>query len=45
LKLRHRVALALVGWYLMSPPMKGPAPDFDAPLSKWTIDLAFDDAI
>lgn len=43
--LRHAAALALVGWYLMAPPMGEKKPDFHAPLSKWTIELAFDSAL
>jgi len=42
MKLRHAAALALVGWYLMTPPpllplpAKGdPQPDLRAPLSEW----------
>jgi len=43
MKPRHAAALALVGWYLMRPPLTqtGPdtynlPPDTSAPLSKWT---------
>src|SRR5882762_6308677 len=42
MKLRHAAALALVGWYLMIPPLTQIAPDSykmprdtSAPLSKW----------
>jgi hypothetical protein len=39
MKLRHAAALALVGWYLMAPPMSSwpgtPWIDPNAPLSKW----------
>lgn len=35
---RHAAALALVGWYLMVPPLgSGHKPDTSTPLSKWTI--------
>ena len=44
----HAAALALVGWYLMTPPTTGnPKPfehDVTAPLSRWTVDQAFDTA-
>jgi|SRR5713101_6058180 len=45
MNLRHAAALALVGWYLLRPP--GPnngAPDFKAPLSRWTYSGSFDSA-
>jgi hypothetical protein len=50
MNLRHAAALAMMGWYLILPPMPmdsvtgiGPtAPD--APLSKWTIIESFDTA-
>ena len=47
MRIWHAVALALVGWYLMVPPMStGPAPwDFvneNAPMKDWTRYLAFD---
>jgi hypothetical protein len=36
---RHAAALALVGWYLMAPPMKGSVSalsvDLNAPISEW----------
>ena len=35
--LRLTLTLALVGWYLMVPPLKGGIDDPRAPLSKWTI--------
>jgi hypothetical protein len=36
MKLRHAAALALVGWYLMTPPWVGfETFDWSAPLSKW----------
>jgi hypothetical protein len=45
MKFRHAAALALVGWYLMTPP-PGPSgkPDFSAPLSEWSHMAAFDGA-
>jgi hypothetical protein len=46
MKLRHAAALALAGWYLMSPPFlpfEGRVKvDTDAPLSKWEV-LGSDD--
>ncbi len=50
MKPRHAAALALVGWYLMMPPIppKGSTPmvgvDAQAPLSKWTVSSGFDTA-
>jgi hypothetical protein len=45
MKPRHAAALALVGWYLMAPPMN---PDknvrVNAPLSQWQIVDSFDNA-
>jgi hypothetical protein len=42
------VALALTGWYLMTPPINKSndsfEPAYDAPLSQWTIVSAFDTA-
>jgi|SRR5208282_3053136 len=40
MNLRHAVALALVGWYLILPPALATnpnKPDLTAPLSKWTV--------
>jgi hypothetical protein len=41
-------SLAVLGWYLMVPPLTGrPAPDdlnLDAPLGRWTVYEAFDRA-
>ena len=41
MKPRHAAALALVGWYLMVPPTRGPAPAteilYHASLSKWEV--------
>ena len=54
MNLRHAAALALVGWYLMTPPFisVGPnprdasldksVPDSEAPLSKWQWSGSFD---
>ncbi len=40
MKPRHAAALALVGWYLMVPPIGlDGMPDAKAPLSRWTIGL------
>jgi hypothetical protein len=38
MKPRHAAALALVGWYLMVPPIisHAPKPDLSAPKSKWS---------
>lgn len=51
MKLRHAAALALVGWYLMVPPLiANPNPttggqlEVSAPLSKWEIVRSFDTA-
>jgi hypothetical protein len=46
MKLSHAAALALVGWYLMAPPVHAPnhKVDFHAPLAKWTILGSFDKA-
>jgi len=46
MKALHAAALALVGWYLMAPPMYLPTydVDVDAPLSKWKIVGSFDTA-
>lgn len=52
-KLRHAAALALVGWYLMTPPLIIPPPsphprpyqvDDHAPISRWDISQSFDHA-
>jgi hypothetical protein len=44
MKARHAAALALVGWYLMTPPILLKCPDEGAPLSRWTVEEAFDTA-
>ena len=46
MKVRHAAALALVGWYLMIPPMykNNDEPDTSAPLSEWDQWRAFDSA-
>lgn len=42
---RHAAALALCGWYLMTPPMDaGHHIDTNAPLSRWQILSSFDNA-
>jgi hypothetical protein len=41
MKPRHAAALALVGWYLMAPPLEGPNVDPFAPLSKWVVIKAY----
>jgi len=49
-KLRHAAALALTGWYLMTPPLTYDGPRYgftvqsDAPLSKWVVTDAADSA-
>jgi hypothetical protein len=40
----YAAALALVGWYLMLPPMRGGQPDETAPLSQWVIIESFNTA-
>jgi hypothetical protein len=43
MSLRHAAALALVGWYLMVPPLNSPSdPIAHVPLSKWTVQERFD---
>jgi hypothetical protein len=46
MKLRHAVALALVGWYLMVPPFPKSGhryePDPSVPLSQWSRRASFD---
>ena len=42
MKPRHAAALALVGWYLMTPPFRGKEYDVKADLSEWTIMKKFD---
>jgi len=41
---RHAAALALVGWYLMMPPLGGGKVDATAPLRRWRQFNAFDSA-
>ena len=41
---RHVAALALVGWYLMVPPLQGAAVNITAPIAKWEIKQSFDSA-
>ena len=45
MKLRHAAALALIGWYLMAPPIYTPAYTVDlAPISAWDIIGSFNTA-
>jgi hypothetical protein len=45
MKPRHAAALALVGWYLMTPPWSGPGKFNDkAPLNQWQQAHAYDSA-
>jgi hypothetical protein len=45
MKMRHVVALALTGWYLMTPPLASDGSlDSRAPLSRWNIDSSYDTA-
>jgi hypothetical protein len=43
---RHAAALALLGWYLMTPPLRSPGGELapEAPLSKWRSPHAYDSA-
>jgi hypothetical protein len=46
--IRHAAALALVGWYLLVPPISktndGYKADFNAPLGKWIVTGVYDQA-
>ncbi len=45
MRLCHAGALALVGWYLLQPPLSSPGKlDTSAPLSKWNQSKAYDSA-
>ena len=44
MNLRHAAALALVGWYLMTPPLYKEGANWNAPLSDWSISKSFDSA-
>jgi hypothetical protein len=45
MNVRHAAALALVGWYLMIPPVNAKRqPDDAAPIGSWTIVNSFDKA-
>lgn len=44
MNIRHTAALALVGWYLLIPPVGGGKPDATAPLQRWRQFNAFDSA-
>jgi hypothetical protein len=39
MKVRHAAALALIGWYLMVPPLHKGEVDEKAPLKEWTVHL------
>jgi len=42
MKLQHAAALALAGWYLMTPPIQAKGRyETSAPLSKWRIEAGF----
>ncbi len=41
---RHAVGLALVGWYLMTPPIQGGDFNENAPISRWKIAGSYDTA-
>jgi hypothetical protein len=43
-KLRHAAALALIGWYLMVPPIVDGRAVIAAPVSKWVVNTPFDSA-
>jgi hypothetical protein len=45
MKPRHAAALALVGWYLMVPPISNGTPAIAAPLSRWEIQESYDTAV
>jgi hypothetical protein len=44
MKLRHATALALVGWYLIGPPLSKLTVEPSTPLSAWRILHTFDSA-
>jgi hypothetical protein len=44
MKLRHAAALALVGWWVMFPPLVGGRCQVNAPLSQWDKSGPFDTA-
>jgi hypothetical protein len=44
MKLRHAAALALVGWYLIVPPLLKKGVDLSAPLSQWVPLTSYDRA-
>jgi hypothetical protein len=37
MKLGHAAALAVIGWYLMIPPVHDGQPDTQAAISAWTV--------
>ena len=44
MKLRHIAAVALTGWFLITPPQSNGHYDVSAPLSKWKIEEGAGDA-
>jgi hypothetical protein len=44
MKLPHPAVLALVGWYLMVPPIVDGRAVIDAPVSRWIVNTPFDSA-
>jgi hypothetical protein len=42
--LRHATALALVGWYLMVPPLSDTGIDAQVPMAQWNISGSYDTA-
>jgi hypothetical protein len=42
MKLRHAAALALVGWFLMMPPLLKKSVDLTAPFSRWVTVNSYD---
>jgi hypothetical protein len=45
MNIRHAAALALVGWYLMLPPLRDKAVHTEAPLAQWQNYGNFDTAV
>src|SRR5579859_7550255 len=43
-KLHHAAASVLVGWYLITPPIKGASVELRAPLAEWIIESRHDSA-
>jgi len=44
MNLRHAAALALIGWYLMVPPLRDTGIDTSVPLAQWNISGSYDTA-